>query len=341
MIRLIAVFLFVTVQFSSCMGKTTSKDVSTPEIEEQPITEHIKIQRFDSLLFLNLNNPSVHDHLYSTYPDLLSAVGSVTINQPEIDDKTFFPKLSSYFKNDMLYRIYNDALNVFKNTSTYEAELSIANEQIKNKFNGRSLPLVAMHISGFKANTIVTERYISISIDKYLGQNYRAYQNFFEAYQRSQMQPKFVTRDILKAWIMTEIPAITSPAKTLLEEIIYEGKILYALSELLPEWNKEDLIGYTSDQYNWCVDNQNSIWKSIIEKKHLYNNEYFLNQKYLVDAPFTSTISTKSPGRVGAWVGWQIVAQYAQNTGKGISDILKLNDAQLILKDSKYNPIVK
>ena len=323
------------------MGKTTEKDVSSNEINEQLRQDEIKIQRFDSLLYLTLKDPSIQNNLYSAYPDLLSALGSVTVNQSEIENKTFFPKLSSYFKNDMLSRIYSDALNVFKNTKTYETELSSANEQIQTKFNGRSLPLVAMHVSGFKANTIVTERYISISIDKYLGQNYPAYQNFFEVYQRSQMQPKFVVRDIVKAWIMTEIPPIASPAKTLLEEIIYEGKILYALSELLPEWNKEDLIGYTSDQYSWCIDNQSNIWKSIIEKKHLYNNEYFLNQKYLVDAPFTSTVSAKSPGRVGVWVGWQIVAQYAQNTGKSIPEILKLNDAQLILKDSKYNPTVK
>lgn len=338
MYKYILFFILIPLHFSSCAGKTVSSEILQSLTDENSSIEIVKINRFDSLLYLSLLDNKLQDTLVSTYPHLLSALGSVAINQANIENNAFFPALSSYFKNDILFKIYTDALSTFRQVNPYETELEQANKLIYKEFNGRSLPKIAMHVSGFKANTLVTQNEISISIDKYLGSNYSIYHNFFENYQRYQMQPKFVTRDILKAWIIDEIPVVASPAKTLLEEIIYEGKILYALSILLPEWRKEDLIGYDSEQYKWCVDNETTVWKSIIEQKHLYNNEYFLNQKYISEAPYTAPISSKSPGRVGCWIGWQIVSSFAINSGKNINEILNTNDAQLILKEARYNP---
>ena len=56
------------------------------------------------------------------------------------------------------------------------------------------------------------------------------------------------------------------------------------------------------------------------------------------DAPYTATISTDSPGRLGAWIGWQIVKAYAENTGASFDEIITEVNMQTILKQSKYNP---
>lgn len=324
-------FLLLILQFG-CTSKasTISESIQT-----------IHIERFDSVFYHYLKNPNTEykNKLQHDYLPLLSALGSVTINKSDVKDKQFFPLIESYFSNDALQNIYRDAMKTFSDTHQYEEELSKANGLISEKYQGKHLPKLAMHISGFKENTLVLENQISISIDKYLGADYPMYRQFFEGYQRSQMQPKMITRDYLKAWIISEIPIVALPVKSLLQEMIHEGKVMNILSQFLPEWERTDLIGYTSEQMNWCTSNETNIWKSIIQQKHLYNDEYFLNQKYIEEAPYTTPISQQSPGKLGVWVGWQIVDMYARNTGASIEQIMKA-DAQKILQDSKYNPSI-
>lgn len=94
------------------------------------------------------------------------------------DQSTFFTSLREYFSHDMLDKIYQDALATFSDVSEYEKELSSANILVSEYFSGKSLPELAMHVSGFRENVIILNNLISISIDKYLGDNYQAYSDF-------------------------------------------------------------------------------------------------------------------------------------------------------------------
>jgi len=236
----------------------------------------------------------------------------------------------------MLSRIYDDALSTFSDLSAYEKELSIANQNISENFPNKSLPKLYVHVSGFKENAMVVNEGISISIDKYLGTDYPAYKQFFEDYQRIQMQPKMIVRDYLRAWLLSD--AITAPQKAvLLDEIIREGKVLYSLSKLLPDWSNEDLIGYTPEQITWCTENEKQIWTTVVQKNHLYEQDYQIINKYINEAPYTATLTPNSPGRTGAWLGWQIVKSYVSKKNVPLSLLMNI-EAQQLLKDAGYAP---
>jgi len=298
----------------------------------------IEIQRFDKDLYEYLQSKTAEskDRLLAKYPDFLKAFGSVTINNSE-PAADYFSTLEQYFSNPMLSQIYKDALATFNNIESYQKQLSEANELIKEYFDGKKLPVLSMHVSGFKSNTIVLDNLISISTDKYLGKDYAGYKQFFDEYQLVQMQPEMVVRDYLKAWVMGEIPT-DNKRKDLLSEMINEGKVLYALQQLLPEWNEADLIGYTPSQLEWTTENEKKVWKATVSQNYLFSTDHMTIIKYMDEAPYTSLISTESPGRLGAWLGWQIVNKYAENSKKDLATILNETDYQSILKASKYNP---
>lgn len=328
-------FFFVSFySLNSCTGGHTSQSLSAQERSTD-----VSIRRFDVDLFnlLQERSEQQENSIKTHYPDFLNAFGAVTINQSDSDNPAFFPALEQYFSNEMLQSIYKDALDTFKTLQPYEEELTQARDLIGKYFEEKSLPSLCMHVSGFKANTIVLEDMISISADKYLGKDYPAYKQFFEGYQLIQMQPKMIVRDYLKAWIIGEIPT-NNKRKDLLAEMINQGKILYALQQLLPERNEADLIGYTQEQMDWVKENEKKIWKITIEHNYLYNTEHLTIKKYMDEAPYTATISTESPGRLGDWIGWQIVKKYAENSKKDLVSILNETDSQSILKASKYNP---
>ncbi|NDW11091.1 hypothetical protein [Dysgonomonas sp. 520] len=325
--------LLIIYGFISCSQKSKNDSIETVNSEGT-----VKIERFDKALFNYLETPTANgeSELKTDFKNFLPAFGYITIGEANADSSIFFPKLKQYYANDMLLHIYKDALSRFEDISKYETELSNANELIKKNFDGKQLPMLGIHISGFKSNTIAVEDYISISSDKYLGQDYPAYSQFFEDFQRIQMRPEMITRDILRAWIISEMKP-DSKKKDLLEFSVNEGKILYTLSFLLPEWEKTDLLGYTEDQWKWCDDNEKNIWKVIIKNNYLFSTENLLISKFMAEAPHTAPISPESPGRIGAWLGFKIVDLYVKKSNVSIKDLLA-TDATSILKSSKYNP---
>ncbi len=72
--------------------------------------------------------------------------------------------------------------------------------------------------------------------------------------------------------------------------MIDEGKLLYALMQLLPEKDEDYIIGYTAAQSAWCKSNEKNIWQSIVKQNHLYDTDHMLITRYVNDAPNTAPI---------------------------------------------------
>jgi hypothetical protein len=63
-----------------------------------------------------------------------------------------------------------------------------------------------------------------------------------------------------------------------------------------------------------------------------------MKQKYISERPHTIEVSPDCPGRIGLWVGWQIVNEYArQNPKASLPELMEIIDAQKILRGSKYS----
>lgn len=323
--------VFIIVLFTACTHSAKIGNENTLH------TDKISVLRLDKDIYnyLQMPNKEQEAFLMEKYPTLLPAFGSSAIGKK--NPETFFGEMKKYFSHPMLKQIYADALSTFDDVSTYEKQLDSSKDIAKQHFPNNNLPRFAMHVSGFKENVIVLDSLISISIDKYLGSDYPAYKDFFREYQRQQMQPVFITRDYLKAWLMSDIIGISEEEETLATAIIKEGKILYALSVLCPDMQENEIIGYTDFQYTWCTQHEKNIWKKIIEQNHLLSTDHLLIGQYINDDLYTNPVSLDSPGRVGRWIGWQIVKLYAKKHKARLHDVVA-TDSQIILKNSKYNP---
>lgn len=326
--NIIYVCLLLIMAVAACSGTTKES-----KKDEQKIT----IKRFDKDVYSYLQQPdsSTEQFLINEYPTLLPAFGRIAMD--DSDPTTIFPSMRNYFSNDVLLKIYKDALLEFNDVSAYEDELNVANNLVSQYFAGQSLPELAMHVSGFRENVIILNNLISISIDKYLGSNYSEYSEFFRPYERQQMQSKYVVRDYLKAWLMSDIVLNRDKDQSLIDAMIEEGKILYALSNILPEYSSEDIIGYTPQQLQWCTDNEKLIWKKIVKQNYLFSKDNMLITRFINEAPNTILVSPEAPGRVGSWIGWQIVKKYASKKNIPVSELINI-DAQTILKEAKFNP---
>lgn len=189
----------------------------------------------------------------------------------------------------------------------------------------------------YRNKTIVTDTIVLISLDTYLGEEHR----FYEGIQRflaQNMKPSQIVSDLAaeyaEKYIYQEKP------KTLLDDMIYFGKELYFKDKMIPFTSDAVKIGYSEEQLEWARENESEIWRYFIERELLFSTDNSLAGRFIADAPFSKfylELDSESPGRLGQYVGWQIVRSYMKNNDVNFMDMLQKN-AQEIFNKSKFKP---
>ena len=83
---------------------------------------------------------------------------------------------------------------------------------------------------------------------------------------------------------------------------------------------------------DWVKTNEEGVWKYFIEKKILFSTDTNLNKRFLNNAPFSKFYlqdDNQSPGRVGVWLGWQIVRSFMQNNDVSLPELLRIDSDDL------------
>ena len=193
-------------------------------------------------------------------------------------------------------------------------------------------------ISGFNQSFITLPGCLCLGVDNYLGSESQFYQGLgLPAYIRKNMNPGNLTSDAVRAWLISELPE-PEPEGGFLDRMIYEGKLYYISSKLLPKCKEEELFHYTKEQLRWCGDQEKAMWKYLAEQKILFSTDRLITRKFMDEAPFTRDFGNESPGRVGVWIGYRIVSSYMKASGIDLTDLIGLTRAKEILAGSKYHP---
>lgn len=300
----------------------------------------IKIERFDSA-FWSLDTTQITEEfakLTTQYPDITPIYTERIIRFGHPDSSITHDTYKLFRKNEGVQTLYNEALKIYETVDDIENDLTIAFRRAKYFLPQYPTPRIYCHVSGFNQSIIVGEEFISLSIDNYLGSNHPLYeQSNIYKYQLPNMHRGKVASDYITAWISSELSSNLSD--NLLTHMIHHGKILYIVSVLLPETPEHIIMGYTKEQWDWVKDNEANMWNSLIMTKDLYSTSIIIKNQYINDGPFTKPFTQESPGRAGAWLGWQIVESYMQHNPQiSIQQLLQQPDAQMILNNSNYRP---
>jgi gliding motility-associated lipoprotein GldB len=178
---------------------------------------------------------------------------------------------------------------------------------------------------------------LTISLDAYLGKNHSFYSDY-PKYIRLNNEKTHIVIDVAKAVIKRQFPI--SNHSSFIAKIIDEGKKMYLLDRYLPRVSDQEKIGYPIDKFTWALENEAQVWKYFISNELLFSSETKLNKRFIDNAPFSKFYSTEdnaSPGRIGVWIGWQIVRSYMDHNEISLTELLKTAPQELF-KKSKYKP---
>jgi len=308
---LICFFLF------SCDKKSKTEE----EVGE--ISVNIEVERFDKAFFET--NPKDLGKIKNKYP-LFFPVGNV--------DSIWLEKMQNPLWRD-LYK------EVQKNYADFEPEKESFQklfQHIKYYFPQTKIPKVITVIAEMDYNNkiIYADTIVVVALELYLGKEHRFYE--FPNYIKQNFETTQMMPDVVSSFFRYKVKS--NPEKSLLSKMIYAGKELYLKDKLIPETTDAAKIGYTPEQLLWCQENEQYMWEYFIEKQLLYSDDAKLASRFVNPAPFSKfylEIDNESPGQVGAWIGWQIVRSYMENSNTSLSELFTMNAKELFEK-SKYKP---
>lgn len=190
----------------------------------------------------------------------------------------------------------------------------------------------------YEDRIILTDSLLLIGLDNYLGKDHRFYQTI----------PRYVAQGLDQQYLVSDVASAFSKKilkyprnRTFLSRMVYYGKELYVKDKLLPGNTDAQKINYTQEQVDWAQSNEEQIWRYFVERELLYSTESSLDRRFLDPAPFSKfqlALDNESPGRLGRYMGWQIVRAFMEKNPD--TDLLTLLDmpADELFKNSNYKP---
>ena len=334
-IRRIGYGLLATVVLCGCGNKYQyiPKDI-------EPVA--VEIVRFDSALLAVQTDSAMQDvaQLYADYEEFIPLYVEGVLRLPMEDTAYFSEQLANFLVDTTMGFAQTNALakERFANVDSIQNALNIAFSRLHYLYPDWVIPTVYLFVSGFNSSVVYYDNMLGVGVDMYLGSDYPYYNQVVYDYQKSTMEKEYVVRDIMSMYLAYNI-AYNSKYNRLLEQMIFRGKQLFLLSQLLPDTPAWQVIGYTPEQWAWCEHYERAIWNRIMEKRDLFKTESSVLSSYMNEGPFTAEVTQDSPGRLGLWVGWRIVDSYMRhNEEVSIHDLINEGDAQKILEQSFYKP---
>ena len=121
-------------------------------------------------------------------------------------------------------------------------------------------------------------------------------------------------------------------------EMVFFGRRNFFVEAMCPEIPDSVLLGYSSDQWHWALENEGQMWADIVGNKRLYDAGLDAYMMYFGDGPFTQAYSNDAPSRLGEFFGLNIVRFYASNNDFDLVKLMSRKDLQNIFQDSGYKP---
>jgi len=253
-------------------------------------------------------------------------------------DSAFINKLFKRFVHPSFDTLLMETKKVFGDGQGLKNEFRVAFANIKYYYPEFIIPRVETVITGMESDLFVSDTLVIVGLDYYLGKKAKYRPNMYE-YMLKRYERNFIVPSALLLYgIDSKYNHVNLSDRTVLAEMITYGKAYYFAKQMLPCSPDSVFIGYTAREIEGATVNQDMIWKRLVDDEALFSTSQQMKQRFIAERPKTYEVGNECPGRIGTWVGWQIVNEYMkQNPQTVLPELMKMTDSQKIFKGSKYS----
>lgn len=335
------IVLLLLIGYAACHRK---EKVATPSMttEQKAKVKNVEVDifRYEQALF-TLDRK----HLAQGVEQLYGQVPEILIAKDSWKNPNYMEALQGYLADTVIKVLYRDTQKQYPNLNDLQSQLTAAFKVYLTHFPDDSVPNFITMISGIdiqKPNVWGYDNTVFINLDMYLGADYKNYS--------AAQIPKFISARFDRKYIATDcftkVMAYKHlPDKTLvssLDNMLYEGKKLFFTQIMFPNTPEMDILGYSPEKYEWAQKYEGQVWQYLMEKNMIYSKDEDVIRQLVDETPFTRVFGNQSPGRLGAYIGLQIIKSYVkQHPETSLRDLMLRTDSQKILSESYYKPVLK
>ena len=294
----------------------------------------VRVQRLDAPFF-NIKGPADAVAFMNAHP----VFARFYLQRRTATDTTGATALARLAAEPHLRELAQQTAAAFPDSAALGRDLGALFGRVSYYFPGFRAPRTATFVSGFEGKDIfVNDSLLVLSLDWFAGP---------KAKFRPVGLPNYILRNYAPANLLPTLALRVATkynrhdltANTMLDAMVNGGKALYFAGQMLPCTPDSLLLGYNGKEMVGVKANESKVWAHFLEQNLLYNTTPFTIQKYVAERPNVPEIDATCPGRVGQWVGLQIVRKYmAEHPNTTLPQLMAERNAQKLLNDSHYRP---
>lgn len=180
---------------------------------------------------------------------------------------------------------------------------------------------------------------IFLASDDYLGPKHPAYAQIDE-YLAFYRDKRFIQSEVAENLAMAAAK-VDNEDLSLLNQMIWWGKIMYAKKQWMPEAEEYMIMRYSKDKWQFCQETELDIWVYFVKENLLFDTKEDTKRRFIYLSPFSkfyTEFDSKSPGMIGQWVGLKIIESYMKNNDISLQELMRNTDHKAIFNTSKYRP---
>ncbi len=302
-------------------------------------TGNVAIKRYEKLLFETPAGqlPEVLKKNEYEYRYLLNE---------SLDNPMYVRQIVDFASDPMMRKVFETSWKRYSDLSWLEKDLRKPMKKTCELFPNLGIKYFYTLITGnfdYNMRVISVDSFLAIDICQYAIDDMSFAGCFqYPQYLINMLDSSFILPDCMYAVGMNALLSGNQNPElnTLLDHMIFRGKLLCFMNAVLPDMPLEKKIRYTSDQLGWAEENEGNVWGYLVQNQLLYSADNDRIRDFTGDAPKTRQFTGSAP-RMADFLGMKITEKYMKKTGCSMQELFAQGNSQKILAASGYKPARK
>jgi hypothetical protein len=252
--------------------------------------------------------------------------------------KVLAERMLGFIQHPATDTLMRDIDQVFGDFEKHRKEFEQAFQFIKYYYPEFQTPTIYTIASGFVGDIFIGEGFIVIGLDYMAGEKATYRPPSLPQYILKRCQPEYIVPNTM-ILMANRYVQYDAKDKTMIADMIFYGKALHFAHKTTPFLSDTLILGYTSQELADCYSNEEKVWKYFVQEQLFFETAFDKKRKFVEESPKVYEIGNNCPGRIGRWLGLQIIRSFeAKNSGISLDSLLKIRDAKYIFEESKYKP---
>lgn len=323
------IFLLLCVLLTACTG-SWQRWVDTSD-------EDVKIIRYDEVMddFVSMNSYSALMRLNTEFSLQTSMLIEDILTIGNVEDPGIDRKLRAFYQDSIVQCLYREVRRQYVNMDPEEELLSEVFTKLKKADSSFVVPRIYTQVCALNESIVIGDSLVGVGLDKYLGEDYPLYKDYYYTYQRRTMERSQIVPDILYYYLGDQYGVHDN--RTLLQRMVFAGKIHWVIAYLLKKPLDEEM-NFTGERRAWCLTHEKEVWQWLKENQMLQTTDWVRIMEFMDSREYTIFFGTGSSDQLGLWLGGRIVDSYMKRNKNIQWQELLHTDSETIYQNSGYNP---